>query len=248
MADHYGDAEVTFGQFRSAQPDAANVFCATKYCVFESVTITEEVVKANITERLRKISRVLNVGLCNFDTQRMNEIVESGVDIVSNQVQFSLIDLRPTFKMAEICRKHDVKLLTYGSLCGGFLADKWLNEPAPNMFREDMTPSHRKYYEIITIWGGWKLLQRLLSALSSIGKKHNVSISNVATRWVLDHNYVAATIIGGRMGISEHVEENTRVFAFRLDREDRAAIKVILDQSQSADVFEAMGDCGAEYR
>ena len=33
--------------------------------------------------------RVLNVGLCNFDTQRMNEIVESGVHIVSNQVQVS---------------------------------------------------------------------------------------------------------------------------------------------------------------
>lgn len=31
--------------------------------------------------------RVLNVGLCNFDTQRMEEIVESGVKIVSNQVQ-----------------------------------------------------------------------------------------------------------------------------------------------------------------
>ncbi|TVY20344.1 putative oxidoreductase-like protein [Lachnellula arida] len=278
MADHYGDAEVTFGKFRSAQPDSANIFCATKYCVFESVTITEEVIKANITERLASINadvidllqlhwqcyedqqyirmaqlveqdpRVLNVGLCNFDTQRMNEIVESGVHIVSNQVQFSLIDLRPTFKMADSCRKNDVKLLTYGSLCGGFLADKWLNKQAPNMFGEDMTPSHRKYYEMITIWGGWELLQRLLSALSSIGKKHNVSISNVATRWVLEHDYVAATIIGGRMGISEHAEENTKAFSFVLDGEDRAAIKVILDQSRSADVFEAMGDCGAEYR
>lgn len=46
----------------------------------------------------------------------MNEILESGVQVVSNQVQFSLIDLRPTFKMAESCLKHKVKLLTYGSL------------------------------------------------------------------------------------------------------------------------------------
>jgi diketogulonate reductase-like aldo/keto reductase len=46
----------------------------------------------------------------------MDEIIEGGVKIVSNQVQFSLIDLRPTFKMAESCSKHKVKLLTYGSL------------------------------------------------------------------------------------------------------------------------------------
>jgi len=34
--------------------------------------------------------RVLNVGLCNFDTKRMNEILNSGVKIVSNQVQVPL--------------------------------------------------------------------------------------------------------------------------------------------------------------
>lgn len=34
--------------------------------------------------------RVSNVGLCNFDTQRMNEILDSGVKIVTNQVQVPL--------------------------------------------------------------------------------------------------------------------------------------------------------------
>jgi diketogulonate reductase-like aldo/keto reductase len=60
--------------------------------------------------------QVQSVGLCNFDTPRMNEIVDNGIKVVSNQVQFSLIDLRPTFKMADSCSKHGVKLLTYGSL------------------------------------------------------------------------------------------------------------------------------------
>jgi hypothetical protein len=41
----------------------------------------------------------------------------------------------------------------------------------------------------------------------------------------LDHDYVGAVIIGGRMGISEHVEENVKVFSFRLDEEDKLAIK-----------------------
>jgi len=101
---------------------------------------------------------------------------------------------------------------------------------------------------MITIWGGWELLQRLLSTLSSISKKYNASISNVATRWILDHDYVGAVIIGARIGISEHVEENAKVFSFKLDEEDKKAIKMVLDQSRAAEVFEAMGDCGAEYR
>ena len=56
MADHYGDAEVTFGSFRNAQTDAANIVCATKYCVFEPITITKEIVETNVSERLSNIN------------------------------------------------------------------------------------------------------------------------------------------------------------------------------------------------
>ncbi|KAH6667597.1 aldo/keto reductase-like protein [Halenospora varia] len=278
MADHYGDAEVTFGQFRSAQPDAEKIYCATKWAVFEPIKITKETVDANIKERLAAINatkvellqfhwqdyedhqyvqasrlleehpQVSSLGLCNFDAQHMEEIVESGVKVVSNQVQFSLIDLRPTFRMAAACQKHGVKLLTYGSLCGGFLADKWLGQPAPNMFEKQMTPSHRKYFEMISIWGGWSLFQELLSVLAAIGKKYNASISSVAIRWVLDHEYVGAVIIGARMGISEHVEENLQVFSFKLDQEDKNALETVLSKCRAKDIFEEMGDCGAEYR
>ncbi|EMR84894.1 putative aldo keto reductase protein [Botrytis cinerea BcDW1] len=278
MADHYGDAEVTFGQFRSGQEDSEKIYCATKWAVFEPIQVTKEVVDANISERLTAINstsvellqfhwqdyndhqyveaarliemhpNVQSLGLCNFDSDHMCEILESGVKAVSNQVQFSLIDLRPTFKMAESCRKHKVKLLTYGSLCGGFLAEKWIGKPAPNLFDKNMTPSHRKYFEMINIWGGWILFQELLNVLAKIGSEHNVSVSSAAIRWVLDHDYVGAVIIGARMGISEHIDENLKALSFILDEEDKEAIQNVLNRSRAKDIFEAMGDCGAEYR
>ncbi len=81
------------------------------------------------------------IGLCNFDTEHTQEacdylIAKTGnVGIVSNQVQvrdmftffeafprltrelyqYSLIDSRPKIKMAAVCAKYGVKLLTYGS-------------------------------------------------------------------------------------------------------------------------------------
>ena len=51
--------------------------------------------------------------------------------------------------MGDICMKHDIKLLTYGTLLGGFIAEKWLNSPEPELFSNDVTPSQRKYYEMI---------------------------------------------------------------------------------------------------
>jgi aryl-alcohol dehydrogenase-like predicted oxidoreductase len=70
----------------------------------------------------------------------------------------------------------------------------------------------------------------------------------VAIRWVLDHDYVGAAIIGARMGINEHIEENLKVFSFKLDVEDQGKIQEVLDRCRASQVFEAMGDCGSEYR
>lgn len=101
---------------------------------------------------------------------------------------------------------------------------------------------------MIRSWGDWDLFQELLSTLKAIGVKHKVSVSNVATRWVLDFPYVGAVIVGARMGISEHTEENIASLGWSLDEEDRQALERILAKSRRHETFEATGDCGGEYR
>ncbi|KAF9690669.1 hypothetical protein EKO04_011325 [Ascochyta lentis] len=278
MADHYGDAEVTFGRLRSSLSRPGDVFGATKYCVFHKITVTPEVIRANITERCRRMDaervdllqfhwqdyddrqyiqalqllqqdeRIRYLGLCNFDSNRLQEVIDSGVDVVTNQVQFSLIDARPRFTMGDVCKQHNIKLLTYGTLCGGFLADKWLGRPKPQLFGSESTPSQRKYFEMIQTWGNWDLFQSLLQVLKTISDKHKVSISNVASRWVLDFPYVGAVIVGARMGVSEHTEENLNTYGWNLDEADQNSIEEILQQSRREEMFNDMGDCGSEYR
>lgn len=101
---------------------------------------------------------------------------------------------------------------------------------------------------MIMAWGGWALFQELLEVLSSIGKKHSVSISNVATRWVLDFPYVGAVIVGCRMGVSDHADENRASFGWTIDDSDRDSIEKVLTKSNRAAIFTDMGDCGSEYR
>ncbi|KAI1023771.1 hypothetical protein LB504_004985 [Fusarium proliferatum] len=268
MADHYGDAEVLYkGRFRSLYPHKDEMFTATKYCVFHPMTVSREAVQANVSERCNRLQqewdspqyidalqylaedeRVARIGLCNFDTKHLERVVESGVKIFTNQVQFSLVDSRPTFKMADACSRHDIKLLTYGTLCGGFIADKWLNQSEPDVYDTNITPSQRKYYGMICSWGGWDLFQELLNVLRTIATKHKVSISNIATRWVLDFPYVGAVIIGARIGMSEHTSDNATTLGWSLDDDDRGLIEEVLDRSNRAEMFETMGDCGNEYR
>ncbi len=192
---------------------------------------------------LRDAGKIRHLALTNFDTQRVRTITEHGVRIVSNQVQYSLIDRRPEVKMIPYCQSQNIWLLTYGTLAGGLLADRYLDKPEP---RNLDTASLRKYKQMIDLWGGWALFQELLTALRSVADKHRVSIANVAVRYILQKPAVAGAIAGVRLGRSDNRAENTRVFGFVLDDDDRAVIHTVTDRSR--DLFSAIGDCGDEYR
>ncbi|EIW62990.1 Aldo/keto reductase [Trametes versicolor FP-101664 SS1] len=285
VADHYGPAEILFGEFRQSLPRSDHIIGATKWCVFRRVDPNRAMVETAVQDRLDRMKaqridllqfhwqnyedpgyltalhhlqdlqhegKITLIGLCNFDSLRTNEICEElgPGGVVSNQVQFSLVDIRPLYGMAEVCMKHNVKLLTYGTMCGGFLSDTWLGREEPDLYSGSLTPSQRKYLDmIVKAWGDWTLFQALLVVLRSIADKYEgMNIANIATRWVLDHPFVGAVIVGARMGVSEHTDDNRKVYGFRLSAEDRAAIEAVLLQSNGARLIRTIGDCGAEYR
>ena len=195
--------------------------------------------------KLRDEGKIKHLGLTNFDTERIKIMVEQGFRLVSNQVQYSVLDQRPEVKLIPFCKRHDIKLLTYGTLLGGFLSEKYLGKSEPTRAELD-TLSLQKYKNMIDAWGGWSLFQELLTVLGQIAKKHKVAIANVATRFILDKSCVAGVIIGARLGIAEHIAENKKVISFTLDDKDYSKIKAVT--SKANDLFESIGDCGDEYR
>lgn len=196
-------------------------------------------------QALQSDGKIRYLGLTNFDTSHMRHILDAGVPLVSNQVQFSIIDRRPEQEMIPACEQYGVHLLTYGTLCGGLLTDRYVDAPEPSR-HELTTASLRKYKNMIDQWGGWALFQELLQTLRQIADKHAVSIANVATRYILDKPQVAGVIAGVRLGVREHRDENARVFTVTLDDDDHAAIDAF--QERSRDLFHIIGDCGDEYR
>src|SRR6516165_674212 len=194
---------------------------------------------------LRHEGKIRHLALTNFDTERLRVIAEHGVPIVSNQVQYSLVDRRPEARMAAFCREHGMTLLAYGTLLGGLLSEKYLGRPEPR--RSDLvTASLQKYKNMIDAWGGWALFQQLLAVLKQIADKHGVSIANVGVRYILDRPAVAGVIVGARLGTAQHIADNARVFGFALDSGDHAMIEPVL--AKSRDLIKLIGDCGDEYR
>ncbi|KAJ0854810.1 putative oxidoreductase [Helianthus annuus] len=197
---------------------------------------------------LKEEGKIKTVALTNFDTERLQIILENGIPVVSNQVQHSLVDMRPQQRMAELCQLTGVKLITYGTVMGGLLSEKFLdtNLSIPFAGPPLNTPSLQKYKRMVDAWGGWSLFQALLKTLNQVALKHGVSIPTVAVKYILDQPTVAGSMVGVRLGLSEHIKDTSAIFSLTLDEEDVKRIQEVI--SKGKDLMRMIGDCGDEYR
>ncbi|PZO78076.1 MAG: aldo/keto reductase [Mesorhizobium amorphae] len=189
---------------------------------------------------LRERGKIRNIGATNFDAARMAALVDAGVPLVSMQVQYSLLDRRPAARFTEVAKEKGVNLLAYGTVAGGFLSDRWLDQPEPGATVENR--SLVKYKLVIDEWGGWALFQRLLRALREIADRHETDIATIASAAVLRYPQVAATIVGARD--RSHLPANLAVAAVALSAEDHAAIDAVLGQATplAGEVYELERD------
>ncbi len=180
-----------------------------------------------VLKRCQDQGKVAHLGVTNWDVAETQPFLDAGFDVVSTQVQYSLLDRRAENGLADWAAQQDIHLLCYGTLAGGFLTERWLGADDPGFAFENR--SLIKYRLIIDEFGPWERFQTLLRILKTIGDKHGVSLSSVATRWVLDQPQVAAAIVGARY--ARHLPMTLEVFRFALDAEDRTAIKALLDSA-----------------
>ena len=273
MADHYGSAEDIAGTFRRFFPDHPVQLLTkwvprpgylTRDDVREAVARSLERMKTDQLDmlqfhawqyahpawldelywlqELKEEGLIRYLGLTNFDSAHLRVALHSGIDVVSNQVCFSVIDTRPLNGMTQLCVESGVSLLAYGTLAGGFLSEKWLGKPEPDWERNGSW-SQMKYGRFIRVAGGWETFQQVLRVLQTVADRYGVSISNVAGRYVLSMPAVGGVIVGARLGQSEHLEANARLFGFSIEKQDRLLIDDALRQLQPVP-----GDCGDEYR
>jgi enamine deaminase RidA (YjgF/YER057c/UK114 family) len=100
-----------------------------------------------------------------------------------------------------------------------------------------------KYGRFIREAGGWPTLQRVLRAAKDVAARHDVSLTNVATRFIMEQPGVAAVIVGARLGERAHIDDNQRLCSFQLSSDDRAHLEAAI-----ATLTPIPGDCGDEYR
>ncbi|MDQ0322895.1 aryl-alcohol dehydrogenase-like predicted oxidoreductase [Pararhizobium capsulatum DSM 1112] len=182
-------------------------------------------------KELHQAGKIGKISGTNFDTDHIEAIVGAGVPFTSLQLQYSLLDRRPEKRMVQLAAEKNFALFCYGTVAGGFLGDRWLDQPEPEHPLENR--SLTKYKLIIDDFGGWDLFQALLSTLRKIADRHQVDIATVASAAMLTKRGVAAVIVGARN--RDHLPSNLAIADIELSVTDLAEIEAILRQANPLD-------------
>lgn len=203
-------------------------------------------------DEMRRAGKIRLLGATNFPTSALRRLLEAGIPIRTHQVQYSLLDRRPSQAMTDLCRGHGVHLLCYGALAGGLLSSRFLRAGLP---ADPRNRSEVKYRLIVEEAGGWPRVERLLDRLEELrgprsedpapGEEREQAeqaerVAPLAVRWVLEQDCVAAAIVGASprrdltlsevMGLDEAVVDRLR------------SLPGDLVQSPAGDVYELERD------
>jgi aryl-alcohol dehydrogenase-like predicted oxidoreductase len=179
----------------------------------------------NALMKLREEGKIGEIGVANFSALQLTEAL-TGAPIRAVQVQLNVLQRLYGEQLASLCIRHKVKLVAWGALADGLLTGKF------NRWTTFGQDDHRSR---LPDFQGNRFIAHLqkIEALRSIAQARDVSLGQLALRWVMDKYEWACPLFGAKT--AAQVAENLGAFDWRLSREEMASIDRLLGFVQGHD-------------
>jgi aryl-alcohol dehydrogenase-like predicted oxidoreductase len=168
--------------------------------------------------RLQDLGAIRHVGVSNHSLARWRRAEQAlGRQVLSNQVQFNLINRRATADLVPFAQDNARVVIAYSPLAQGLLSGAYTASNPVNGFRR------RNIVNPLASVGNLDRAAPLFDALRTIASKHDATPAQVALAWVVSHPNVIA-IPGART--VEQLELNAAAADLDLDEEDLDRLRV----------------------
>lgn len=164
----------------------------------------EETIDAVST--LKKEGKILHAGVSNFSKEQIEE-AQKYCKIEAFQPQYSLAD-RTDEKLIRWAYEQGLGIMTYGTLGGGILTGNYRK-----LRTFEQTDSRNRFYPYFKEPLFSKAME-LLTIMDQIAEERNVSLAQIAEKWVIQKRFVSSCIIGAQS--RARVEENCRNLQWEL--------------------------------
>jgi aryl-alcohol dehydrogenase-like predicted oxidoreductase len=135
-------------------------------------------------ERLQREGKIEHIGVSNFAIRDLKEARShlSRSDIVSNQVQYSLLHREIEDELLDYCRREGIGVIAWSPLAKGLLTGKYHRARRP----KDRIRSDDALFRPTNLTA----MAPLVRALRGIAKAHGGTPSQVALSWLISHRKV----------------------------------------------------------
>ena len=163
---------------------------------------------------LRDQGKIAEIGVSNVSVSQLEEAL-TVAPIRAVQVQFSLLQQARGDELASVCRRNDIKLVSWGALADGLLTGKFNRWTT---FGEDDHRSRLPEFQ------GTRFLEilRRVEDLQKIAHERGVSVAQLALRWIMDKYSFACPLFGART--AGQVQDNLGAVGWCLSGSEMLAI------------------------
>jgi len=129
-------------------------------------------------EKLYTDGKIRAIGVSNFAVRDLEEgrSFLSKTDIVSNQLRYNVVQREIEEEVVPYCRKENIKILAYSPLAQGVLTGRY---SAANRPKDISRAENRLFSE-----ANMREIQKVLTVLSSVAKRHQKAVAQVALNWL----------------------------------------------------------------
>ncbi|QRO01104.1 aldo/keto reductase [Archangium violaceum] len=187
---------------------------------FSLATVTAQ---ANAMADLVQEGKIRTVGVSNFSEKRMRKahavLAARGVPLVSNQMQYSLLDRRiESNGVLAAAKELGITIIAYSPLAQGLLSGKFHEDPS--LIRSRVGP--RKFLPSFRA-KGLERSRPLIEELRKVATAHGVTPSQVALNWLATFHGDTVVVIPGATK-RRHAEENVGAMGFNLSQDELGRI------------------------
>ena len=170
--------------------------------------------------QLIKQGKVRAAGVCNYNTQQVNEALET-VTLASNQVPYSLVNRDIEKDIIPQAMEKNIGIIAYSPLQRGLLTGKI--KPGHHFNEGDTREGNRFYTEENIV-----RINELLNKIKPIAEKHSASLAQLILNWTIHRPAISCVLAGARN--AEQVNDNVKALSFKLSSEELEKITSISNQ------------------
>ncbi|WP_131767661.1 aldo/keto reductase [Candidatus Protofrankia californiensis] len=168
---------------------------------------------------LQRVGLVDAVGVSNYSLERWQAAEEAlGAAVLSNQVEFSLLQPRAERDLLPHAVKNDRLIIAYSPLAMGVLSGRYTRERRPTSWIRTSHP--------LFLPSNLDAARPVLNVLRDVAAAHDASPAQIALAWVIRHPNVVA--IPGASSVAQ-LESNVAAADIELTDEEYGALKTASD-------------------